>query len=151
MPTSMPSFLACMSMAQVAQRNWSLSRNQLLLKNGQSKCGMVKVMCCQSPSGRMCCCSAIHCRCLSVRSCCRLLTNSSGKKARMRAICRTPEVAAYAHGAGTTGEHALDGEFGPVAYQMTIFVKEAFPALIVLEKKLCRSRYVHNAEYKMRR
>lgn len=74
-----------------------------------------------------------------------------GEEARMRAICRTAAVAAYAHGAGTTGEHALDGEFGPVAEQMTVFVEEAFPALIVLEKKLCRSRYVHNAEYKMRR
>lgn len=42
------------------QRNRSLSRSQLLLKNGHSRCDMVKVMCCQSQSGRMCCCSAIH-------------------------------------------------------------------------------------------
>ena len=60
-PTSIPRLRACLSMARVAQRNRSLSRGQLLLKNGHSRCGMVKVMCCQSQSGRMCCCSAIHC------------------------------------------------------------------------------------------
>lgn len=58
---SMPSLRASLSMARVAQRNRSLSSGQLLLKNGHSRCGMVKVICCQSQSGRMCCCSAIHC------------------------------------------------------------------------------------------
>ena len=48
---------ACLSMARVAQRNSALNSGQLLLKNGHSKCGMVKVICCQSQSGRMCCCS----------------------------------------------------------------------------------------------
>nr|WP_250648592.1 hypothetical protein [Serratia marcescens] len=56
-----PCLRAQRSMARVAQRNRSLSRGQLLLKNGHNKWGMVNVMCCQSQSGRMCCCSAIHC------------------------------------------------------------------------------------------
>ncbi len=34
---------------------------------------------------------------------------------------------------------------------MAILLKEAFPALIVLEQKLCRARYVHETQYKMRR
>ena len=34
------------SMARAAQRDRSLSRSQLLFKNGQSRCGMVKVMYC---------------------------------------------------------------------------------------------------------
>lgn len=45
MSTSMPSLLACLSMARVAQRKSSLSRCQLSLKKGQSRCGMVKVKC----------------------------------------------------------------------------------------------------------
>ena len=61
MPTSMSCLRAHFSMARVVQRNRSLSKGQLLLKNGQSRCGMVKVMCCHSQSGRTCCCSAIHC------------------------------------------------------------------------------------------
>lgn len=61
MPGSVPCFWAHFSIARVAQRNSSLSRGQLLLKNGQSRCDMVKVMCCYSQSGRTCCCSAIHC------------------------------------------------------------------------------------------
>lgn len=54
------------------------------------------------------------------------------------------------HGAGAAGEHALDGEFSPVAELVTILLKEAFPALIVLEQELCGSRYVHETQYKMR-
>lgn len=54
-------------------------------------------------------------------------------------------------GAGSAGQHALDGEFGPVGELMAILLEEAFPALFVLEQKLCRSRYVHDAQYKMRR
>jgi len=48
----MLSLRACLCIGRVAQRNRSLSSNQLLLKKGQSKCGMVKVICCQSQSGR---------------------------------------------------------------------------------------------------
>jgi hypothetical protein len=33
---------------------------------------------------------------------------------------------------------------------MAILIEEAFPTLVVLEQKLCRSRYVHDAQYKMR-
>lgn len=39
----------------------AVKRGQLLAKVGQSLSGMVKVTCCHSQSGRMCCCSAIHC------------------------------------------------------------------------------------------
>ena len=45
----------------MAARNRALSRGQLLLKKGHSRWSMVKVMCCQSQSGRICCCSVIHC------------------------------------------------------------------------------------------
>lgn len=69
----------------------------------------------------------------------------------MRAISGAAAVVANPHGAGSTGEHALDGKFGPVAEQMAIFIEEAFPAFIVLEQELCGSRYVHDAQYKMRR
>ncbi|APS36969.1 hypothetical protein BGV46_25280 [Serratia marcescens] len=37
---------------------------------------------------------------------------------------------AHAHGAGAAGEHALDGEFGPVAEGVTVFVEIAAPAVI---------------------
>lgn len=67
----------------------------------------------------------------------------------MRTVRRTAAIAANAHGAGPAGKHALDREFGPVAELMTILFKEAFPAFIVLEQKLCRSRYVHETQYKM--
>nr|ULG12877.1 hypothetical protein 376p_00023 [Serratia liquefaciens]ULG12984.1 hypothetical protein 377p_00020 [Serratia liquefaciens] len=50
----------------------------------------------------------------------------------------------------SAGKHALDREFGPIGQLMTILLEEAFPALIVLEQKLCGSRYVHDAQYKMR-
>lgn len=48
-------------MARVAARNRALSRGQLLLKNGHSRWGMVKVICCQSQSGRMWLCCDTHC------------------------------------------------------------------------------------------
>ena len=35
------------------------------------------------------------------------------------------------HGAGSAGQHALDGEFGPVGELMAILLEEAFPALVV--------------------
>jgi len=73
------------------------------------------------------------------------------EKTRVRAVRRAAAIAAHAHGAGPAGKHALDGEFGPVGELMTIVLEEAFPALVVLEQKLCGSRYVHDALYKMRR
>lgn len=73
------------------------------------------------------------------------------EKTRVRAIRRAAAIAAHAHGAGPAGQHALDAEFGPVGELMTIVLKEAFPALVELEQKLCRSRYVHATQYKMRR
>ncbi len=73
------------------------------------------------------------------------------EKTRVRAVRRAAAIAAHAHGAGPAGKHALDREFGPVGELMTIVLEEAFPALVVLEQKLCRSRYVHDVQYKMRR
>ncbi len=55
------------------------------------------------------------------------------EEAGMGAIRRGATVATNAHGAGTTGEHALDGKFGPVAEIVTVFVEEATPAVIMLE------------------
>lgn len=73
------------------------------------------------------------------------------EEARMCAVRGTAAIVTYAHGTGAAGEHALDGELGPVAELMTVLLEEAFPTLFVLEQKLCEARYVHDAEYKMRR
>ncbi len=62
------------------------------------------------------------------------------EKARVRAVRRAAAIAANAHGTGSAGKHALDGEFGPVGELMAILLEEAFPALVVLKQKLCRSR-----------
>ena len=69
----------------------------------------------------------------------------------MGAVRGTAAIASHAHSAGTTGEHSLDREFGPVAELMAILLKEAIPAVIVLEQELCGSRYVHETQYKIRR
>ena len=76
-----------------------------------------------------------------VAACPRLTTLA--EKATVRAVRRTAAIAANAHGAGTAGKHAHDGEFGPFGEPMAIFLKEATPAVIVLEQKLCESRYVY--------
>lgn len=60
-PTSTPSLRTKRSMTQVAARKRVLSRDQLLLKKSQSKCGMVKVISCQSQSCRMWICCDTHC------------------------------------------------------------------------------------------
>ena len=73
------------------------------------------------------------------------------EKTRVSTVRRAAAITAHAHGAGPAGQHALDGEFGPVGELMAILLEEAFPALVVLEQKLCRSRYVHEKQYKMRR
>ena len=49
------------NMARVAARNRALRSGQLLLKKGHSRWGMVKVMCCQSQSGRIWLCCDTHC------------------------------------------------------------------------------------------
>lgn len=54
-------FAGHQSMAQMAARNRALRSDQLLLKKGHSRRGIVKVMCCQSQSGRMWLCCATHC------------------------------------------------------------------------------------------
>ena len=72
------------------------------------------------------------------------------EKARVRTVRRAAAIASYPHGAGPAGKHALDGKFGPIGQLMAILIEEAFPTLVVLEQKLCRSRYVHDAQYKMR-
>ncbi len=63
----------------------------------------------------------------------------------MGAVRRGATVTAHAHEVGAAGEHAFDGEFGPVAEGVTIFVEIATPAVIVLEQQLYRARYVHGA------
>lgn len=52
-----------------------------------------------------------------------------------------------AYGAGTAGEHTLDGEFGPVAEGVAVFVEIAAPAIVMLEQQLCRSGNIHGAEF----
>lgn len=76
---------------------------------------------------------------------------SLAEKAWVRTVRRTAAITANAHGAGPAGKHALDREFGPVAELMSILLKEAIPAFMVLEQKLCMSRYVHERQYKIRR
>ncbi len=73
------------------------------------------------------------------------------EKARVCAVRGAAAIASHAHGTGTAGKHALDGEFGPVGELMAILLEEAFPALVVLEQELCGSRYVHERQYKIRR
>nr|ULG12876.1 hypothetical protein 376p_00024 [Serratia liquefaciens] len=109
---------------------------------------MVKVMCCHSQSGRMCCCSAIHCS-VALRP--QLLQALDLQVWQRKPVRRAAAIAANAHGAGTTGKQALDREFGPVAELMANLLKEAIPAVIVLEQELCGSRYVHERQYKIRR
>ena len=57
-------------------------------------------------------------------------------------------VAAKAHGTGAAGEHALDGEFCPVAEGVTVFIEKSAPAVIVQEEQFCKVRNIHSAEYK---
>lgn len=42
-----------------------------------------------------------------------------------------------AHETGAAGEHALDGEFGPVAEGVAVFIKVLAPAVVMLEQQLC--------------
>lgn len=72
------------------------------------------------------------------------------EEAGMGAIRRGAAVTAYAHGAGAAGEHALDGEFGPVAEGVTLFVEIAAPAVVMLEQQFCGSRNIHGAESTVR-
>ncbi len=62
------------------------------------------------------------------------------------AVRRGAAVAANAHGTGAAGEHALDGEFGPVAEGVAVFIEVLAPAAIMLEQQLCRSGNIHGAE-----
>ncbi|KAF1366437.1 hypothetical protein [Yokenella regensburgei] len=39
-----------------------------------------------------------------------------------------------------------DGEFGPVAEGVAVFVEIAAPAIIVVEQQLCQSGNIHGAE-----
>jgi len=63
-------------------------------------------------------------------------------------IRRGTAITANAHEAGAAGEHALDGEFGPVAEGVAVFIQVLGPAVVMLEQQLCRSRNVHGAEYR---
>ncbi len=62
------------------------------------------------------------------------------------AVRRGAAVAANAHGTGAAGEHALDGEFGPVAEGVAVFIEVLAPAIVMLEQQLCRSGNIHGAE-----
>ncbi|MNG55990.1 hypothetical protein D3C79_140620 [compost metagenome] len=73
------------------------------------------------------------------------------EEARVCAVRGTAAITSHTHGTGTAGKHALDGEFGPATELMAILLKEALPAVIVLEQELCGSRYVHERQYKIRR
>lgn len=61
LPASTPCLRSHRSIALVAARNSALRRCPLLLKKGNSRWVMVKVMCCQSQSGRIWLCWATHC------------------------------------------------------------------------------------------
>jgi hypothetical protein len=66
------------------------------------------------------------------------------EEAGMRAVSGAATADTNSHGSGPVDDH------GPVAELVVILLEEAFPAVIVLEQELCGSRYVHDAEYKMR-
>jgi hypothetical protein len=58
---SILSFSANFIRVRAAQANNRFNNAQLLLNDGQSLSLMVKVMCCHSLFGKMCCWSVIHC------------------------------------------------------------------------------------------
>ncbi|CAI1984821.1 Uncharacterised protein [Serratia quinivorans] len=68
------------------------------------------------------------------------------EEAGVGAVRRGATVAANAHGTGAAGEHALDGEFGPVAEGVAVFIQVLAPAIVMLEQQLCRSGNIHGAE-----
>lgn len=44
-------------------------------------------------------------------------------------------------------KNALDGEFGPVAESVAVFVEIATPAVVMLEQQLCGARNVHGVVF----
>lgn len=66
----------------------------------------------------------------------------------MCAVRRGAAVAANAHGAGPAGEHALNGEAGPLADAVAVFFEVTVPAVIDGEKKFSGTGDMHGAEYK---
>ncbi len=68
----------------------------------------------------------------------------------MCAVRRGTAITANTHEAGAAGEHALDGEFGPVAEGVAMFIQILAPAVVMLEQQLCGSRNIHCAEYRGR-
>ena len=70
------------------------------------------------------------------------------EEARVCAVRRGTAITVNAHEASTAGEHALDGEFGPVAEGIAMFIQILAPAVVMLEQQLCGSRNVHCAEYR---
>ncbi len=69
------------------------------------------------------------------------------EEAGVGTVRRGAAVAAYTHGTGAAGEHAFDGEFGPVAEGIAVFVEIAAPAAIMLEQQFCGARNIHGAEF----
>jgi hypothetical protein len=55
------------------------------------------------------------------------------------------QQAANAKSPGAAGEHALDTEFDPRAYAVTVLFEKAVPAFAVLEEQLCRTGNIHAA------
>lgn len=68
----------------------------------------------------------------------------------MGTLRRGTAVAANAHCSGATGEHALNGEPGPLADAVAVFFEVAVPAVIDGEQEFGGARDIHGAEYKMR-
>ncbi len=90
---------------------------------------MENVMCCQSQSGRMCCCSAIYCSMALKPQLLQALDLQLWQK--KRECVQFGE--AQQHEAGAAGEHALDGEFGPVTEGVAMFIQVLAPAVVMLE------------------
>ena len=65
------------------------------------------------------------------------------EKAGVCAVRRGAAVAAYAHGAGATGEHSLNGEAGPLADAVAVFFEVAVPAVIDGEEEFGGAGDVH--------
>ena len=69
----------------------------------------------------------------------------------MCAVRRGAAVTAYAHGAGSAGEHALNTEAGPLADAVAVFFEVAVPAVIDGEEELSGAGDIHETEYKAER
>lgn len=110
----------------VAQVKSLLSRGQLLAKAGQSLSVMVKVMCCYSQLGRMCCCSGIHCSvAFMLQGAVAFAFTTLADVFSVRTVGRSATtIQANAHGIRPAGKYPLDNQFGPFGDDVAVFSEQ---------------------------